>query len=95
MPVFSKSVLGCALREISTSGGKTFGMKRFIAGPITIAISPIAQHALLHTEINSKIIWCFWKLKKQTWIQIQCQDGNQLIDMRLDKFKTGFCKITQ
>ena len=53
MPVFSSSVFGCARREISTSGGKTFGMKRFIAGPITIAISPIAQHALLQTEINS------------------------------------------
>ena len=31
-------------------------MKRFIAGPITIAISPIAQQALLHTEINSDFL---------------------------------------
>ena len=53
MPVFSSNVFGWARREISTSGGKTFGIKRFIAGPITIAISPIAQHALLQTEMNS------------------------------------------
>ena len=54
IPVFSSNVFGWERRLISIKGGKTAGINRFILGPITIAISPIAQHALLQTEINSK-----------------------------------------
>ena len=94
IPVFSSKVFGCALREISTKGGSTAGMKRFIAGPITIAISPIAQQALLHTEINSDFVALIWILNL-TWIEIQGQHGNELIDMGLDELETSLGKITQ
>ena len=62
IPVFSKSVLGWARREISISGGRTDGINLFMLGPITIAISPIAQQALLQTDIYSKLNFYFYFL---------------------------------
>lgn len=53
-PVFSRSVFGVFwLLMMSMSWPSTSGMYGFVSAPSFMLISPMAQVALLHTEMNS------------------------------------------